>query len=146
MEQDQLFDLRFEHQTNNFLAEAAKWGKFIAIIGFIFCALMLLGGIFAGSIFATMGQSSSLALMGGGFFTAVYVVFAVLWFMPFLYLFNFASKMQVALRNNDQATLNLSFQNLKSCFKFIGIFTIIMLSIYALIFFFGIATSLGTAL
>ena len=66
------------------------------------------------------------------------IIVAFMWlFFPCLSLFRFATKMQLALRTNDQETLNVSFENLKSCFKFMGIFTLIILAIYGLIFIFA---------
>ena len=108
---------------------------------------MLLAIIFAGSTMATMFSSTAYG-EAGSVFGAVYIgvvaVIMLIYFFPCLYLFKFATKMQVALRNNDQDTLNVSFENLKSCFKFMGIFTIICLSLYGLVFVFGIFAALGT--
>ena len=47
------------------------------------------------------------------------VVLVVLYFFPLLYLFNFGSKLQTAIRTNDQVNLNAAFRSLKSCLKFI---------------------------
>ena len=135
-----LFELQVDHQSNAYLRETAKWAKFLSIIGFIGCALIILVGIFAGSVMATtMGD------MAGGFgsgmgvvMAVVYILFALLAFFPYLYLYRFANQMQVALRNNDQAALTTSFGNLKSCFKFVGILTIIILAFYALALVFGV--------
>jgi hypothetical protein len=135
-----LFELQVDHQSNAYLRETAKWAKFLSIIGFIGCALIILVGIFAGSVMATtMGE------LGGGFgsgmgvvMAVVYILFALLAFFPYLYLYRFANQMQVALRNNDQAALTTSFGNLKSCFKFVGILTIIVLAFYALALVFGV--------
>ena len=66
----------------------------------------------------------------------------LLYFFPCLYLYNFSSKMQTAIRHNDQISLNKSFQSLKSLLKFWGILTIIMLCIWVLAIIFGVA--LGT--
>lgn len=135
-----LFELQIDHQSNAYLKETAKWAKFLAIIGFIGCALIILMGVFAGSLMAT-----TFGEMGGGFggsfgvvMAIVYILFALLAFFPYLYLFRFANQMQVALRNNDQAALTTSFGNLKSCFKFVGILTIIVLAFYALALVFGV--------
>lgn len=135
-----LFELQIDHQSNAYLKETAKWAKFLAVIGFIGCALIILVGIFAGSVMAT-----AFGEMGGGFgggmgvvMAVVYILFALLAFFPYLYLFRFANQMQVALRNNDQAALTTSFGNLKSCFKFVGILTIIVLAFYALALVFGV--------
>jgi len=42
--------------------------------------------------------------------------------------------MQVSLNTVSQETFDESLKNLKSMFKFYGILTIVMLSVYALIF------------
>lgn len=144
-----LFDLQIDHQSNSYLSEAAKWGKFLAIMGFIFCGLLIIIALFAGTMMASMmsgfGGSSSEATasaVGGGVITFVYIVFALIYFFPCLYLYNFASKMQVALRANQQESLNTSFRNLKSCFKFMGVLMIIMLAFWAL----GIVIAIGAGI
>lgn len=143
-----LFDLQIDHQSNSYLSEAAKWGKFLAIMGFILCGLLLIIALFAGTLMASMmsgfggsNEAATGAAMGGGIVTFVYIVFALIYFFPCLYLFNFSSKMQVALRNNQQDVLNTSFRNLKSCFKFMGILMIIILAFWVL----GIIIAIGAA-
>ena len=145
---ENLFDLQIDHQSNSYLSEVAKWGKFLAIIGFIFCGLMVIAALFAGTLMASMmsgfgsGEATSTAI-GGGFITFIYLIFALIYFFPCLYLFNFAAKMQVALRNNQQELLNIAFRNLKSCFKFMGILMIIMLSFWALAIIGAIAAGIA---
>jgi hypothetical protein len=46
--------------------------------------------------------------------------------------------MRAALNGNDQQALNTSFQNLKACFRYIGIITIIALVFLAIGLVFGI--------
>jgi hypothetical protein len=143
-----LFDLQIDHQSNSYLGEAAKWGKFLAIMGFIFCGLLIIIALFAGTMMASMmsgfggGSEATASAVGGGVITFVYIVFALIYFFPCLYLYNFSSKMQVALRANQQESLNTSFRNLKSCFKFMGILMIIMLAFWAL----GIVVAIGAGI
>src|SRR5687768_13598691 len=135
-----LFDLRIDHQNTALLAETARWGKFLSIVGFIMCAFLVIAALFAGSLIAgTMAGVEGMGAIGGGAITFIYLLFALLWFMPCLYLYNFSSKMQIALRSNDQRQMTTAFSNLKSCLKFMGIFTIIMLCLYAL----GIIIAIG---
>ncbi|HSB93077.1 MAG TPA: DUF5362 family protein [Flavitalea sp.] len=138
----QLFDLHVDHEGTQYLAQAAKWGRFLSIIGFVMIGLMVVFSLFAGSIFAkafaTMGDANNagtMAAMGGfgGVFTVIYMLIAALWLMPVIYLYRFSTRMLDALRANDQHLLNTSFKNLKSCFRFVGITTIVVLSIYAFI-------------
>jgi uncharacterized membrane protein YjgN (DUF898 family) len=131
-----LFELQLDQPSTAFLGEAAKWAKFLAILGFILCAFMVIAALFAGSIMSSMMASAGGgmgSMFGGGFITVVYLVGAALYFFPCLYLFKFASQMQDALRNHEQAKLQGSFKNLKSLFRFVGILTIIILAIYILL-------------
>ena len=133
-----VFTLQVDSTNTSYLAEAAKWGKFLSIVGFVFCGLIAVAAFFAGSLLSTyfgaLGTeaSSDVSSISGVFLTVYYLIVAVLYFIPSLYLFNFASKMQAALRNNDQTTLNTSFRNLKACFKFWGILFIIVLCFMAI--------------
>ncbi|HET6996627.1 MAG TPA: DUF5362 family protein [Chitinophagaceae bacterium] len=145
MEQNEntsLFGLTIDPNSKNHLSAAAGWAKFLAIVGFIACGLIILAGIFFGSIFAAYNNNRNegfdrnpMASSGGmGAFAVVfYILVALLYFFPCLFLFNFASKMKSALLANDQELLNGSFQNLKRTFRFMGVLTIIGLSFYLLV-------------
>ena len=134
-----LFELQIDQPSQMYLRETAKWGKFLAIVGFIMCGLIVLGGIFAGSIFAASGSQFGSAYSAGfGVGAAVlYICLALVCFLPYLFLFRFSSQMLAALRTNDQQLLTSSFRNQKSCYKYVGILTMVLLVIYALIFVFA---------
>lgn len=149
MESNQnLFDLHLDQQSFAYFEETAKWAKFIAIIGFVFCALMVVFALFAGTIlatmFATMGVEGNTVGGMGGMLTFIYILFALLWFFPCLYLFRFASQMQHALQHNEQGRLQNSFRNLKGYFRFLGILFIVILSFYALGILGGVVAGLAS--
>jgi hypothetical protein len=135
-----LFDLHIDPQSQGYLSETAKWAKFLAILGFImlglFVILMLVGGAAAFTTFNDMGMGYSSGF--GATQIVIALIILALAVIPYVYLYRFAVKMQVALRNNDQANLTASFANLKSCYKYVGIFTIVILSLYLIIFIYGI--------
>ena len=121
------------------LGAAAKWGKFLAIVGFVFCGLMIVGGIAAQLVLPSTnsyGYSNSFLQYIG----IIYVVFAAILFFPCFYLMKFSNKMQDAIRVSNQESLDAAFINLKSMFKFYGIFTIVILIIYALAFLGGMGS------
>lgn len=136
-----LFDLQIDPVSNGFLAETAKWAKFLSIVGFVSCGLLAIGGLAVVTIFGSMSQSMGAGSgMGAGFgagLSLIYIAIAVLYFLPCLYLYRFATAMQAALGVHDGVKLQESFKNLKSCFKFLGILTLVVLAIYALGFLFG---------
>src|SRR5580658_6407924 len=146
-----LFELQIDAQSSSFLMQTAKWAKFLSIVGFIFCAFILLWGVFAGAFIGCLSGRTDFspnfgpaAGLGGAFTVMIGIIFALLYFFPCLYLFRFASRMMTALRSNDQNHLSSSFSNLKACYKFVGILTIIILSLFALeIIFVAIFASRG---
>ncbi len=146
MEQsNSLFDLQIDHQASSFLRETAKWSKFLAIVGFIFIGLFLIIVLFAGSLMSSMMSSAYGTPGSGSGGTILVAAVGLIYFFPCFYLYKFATKMQVALRNNDQESLNTSFENLKSCFKFMGILMIILLAFYALALLVVVATGVAMA-
>ena len=137
-----LFGFGIDQSSRAHLAEAAKWAKFLAIVGFVMCGLIIVLSFFIGALFSTsMSRYGDSAAFGSGFgiiMTIVYLSFGVLYFFPCLFLFRFANNMIVALNSNEQITLNRSFQNLKIMFRYVGILTIIVLALYIIVFVFGI--------
>src|SRR3954463_5179965 len=137
---ENLFELQVDQQSIGYLSETARWAKFLSIVGFVVCGFIVIFALFFGSIMSVISKmgsgsdsfSSSTLAIGNYAFSIVYIIIALLYFFPCLYLFNFSSKMQTALRNNDQINLNAALGNLKSCFKFVGILTIVVLSFYLL--------------
>lgn len=140
-------DLQISPASQNFLNEAAKWGKFLSIIGFIFCGVLAIAAFFAPAMYSklTVFNDLSSGMMGvaSTFIIIIYLAFAVVLFFPCYYLNKFSIKMRVALQTVNQENFEDSLKNLKSLLKFYGIFTIIVLSFYALIF---ILAMLGLAM
>lgn len=130
--------LQVDDVSEQYLKEIAKWGKFLSVVGFVISGLIALLSIFAGTIFSSFSGSSALGAAASTsisiILTVVYIVLAVLYFFPCLFLFKFSNKAKLALEIEDQFTLNEAFASLKSCFKFVGVSTIVILALYALTF------------
>ena len=133
----------FENQLTSaavgFLQESAKWSKFMAIIGFIGIGLMVLVSLFMAIGFNSMGASTIPELpFSMSVFSIIYVLFAAIYFFPVYYLYQYATKTSAALHSKNKQLLADGLENLKSHHKFLGIFTLIIISIYGLIFVFAI--------
>ncbi|MDO6431214.1 DUF5362 family protein [Flavitalea sp. BT771] len=141
-----LFELQVDHEASIYLRDAARWAKFLAIMGFIGCGFCLLAGIGLGAgtsgDLSTLGASSGMRYMSGTAIAIVYFIIALLYFFPCLYTFNFARKIQAALRSNDQVQLNEGFRNLKACYRFLGILTAIWLGLMAIVLLFTITVAI----
>lgn len=135
-------DLQVTPTTQSFLSETAKWGKFLAILGFIMCGFLAIMAFFMPAIFLSLPQYNQLSsgLVSGMTIgiTIAYLLLALLCLMPCIYLYKFSVKMKTALTSVSQENFEKSLQNLKSLFKFYGVFSIVMLSIYALVFIISI--------
>ncbi len=148
MEQNSsLFSLTIDPQTKTHLAETAKWARFLAIVGFVFLLMVVLVGIYSTltinrfeESYREMGGGApdSFASSAGTGMAVVYTIMALIWFFPLLFTFRFANQMRSALQGNNQELLTTAFQNLKICFRYLGIVTVIFLVMIALSLLFGI--------
>lgn len=140
-------DLQVSPASQTFLNEAARWGRFLSVIGFILCGLMVLVAFFIPTLLMRVypyNQIASTMTSGvASIITIAYILFALLFFFPCLYLYQFSVKMKAALIAVSQENFDTSLQNLKSLLKFYGILAIILLSFYALVF---IISMLGLAM
>lgn len=142
MEQRDLLsnDLLINENTQVYLTAAAKWGKFLAIVGFVGCVLMLLAGIYMVAVMpslSTYSYAGDVAKIAG----ITYIITSLILFFPCLYLNRFSAKAQEAMRSTSQESLDAAFINLKSMFKFYGIVTIVCLVFLALAFLGGLGSA-----
>lgn len=144
-------ELELNGRAIGYLREAAKWGKFIGIMGFVMIGLFVVFAVFMGAIFgstsALTGMSSGMGAMNGGLITGTYLVMALLYFFPVLYLYRFSVRTGKALRNKDSELFSDGVGQLKSMFKFMGILAIIIIGMYAIMLIFAaIAGAAGLAM
>jgi hypothetical protein len=145
-----LFELTIDHESSQYLTETARWGKFLAIVGFVTCGLLAIASFFIGailsrnpfSVYGAEGAAGAAGAIGGTFITLLYLAISVLYFFPCLFLYRFSVRLKAALRDNDQVKLNQSLKSQKSLFKFVGILTIIVLAFYALVLIGAVVTGM----
>ncbi len=109
-----------------FLKETAKWAKLLSIIGFVSIGLFVVGGVVF-SPFISYYTSFTMS-------SAVFIIIGLIYFFPTLYLYKFSIRTKKAINSRSSPELELAFENLKSYYKFKGIFTIISITIYLIIF------------
>lgn len=118
-----LEDLAIEH-----LNVSAKWSMFLAIMGFIGIAFMVLAGIF-------MGLFMSKNLPGMGWMmSGMYLIIAFLYSFPVYYLYKYASDVKFALLNKNSIQLTAALGFLKLHHKYIGIAIIAIIALYIIFF------------
>ena len=131
-------NLVIDWRSKEFLKETAKWTKFLAILGFVGIGLMVLGSLVM--LFAPSSLMSNGDFPFGGkiFMMLLYLAFAVLYYFPISYLYQFSDNTKKAIENNDNNAIRDAFEFLKSHYKFMGILTIILLAFYAIMIFIGL--------
>lgn len=129
-------EMKLNESAKDFLKETAKWAYFLSVLGYVGIGFIVLAGLFAGTLFSAMGKMNpAMSSMGSSFgivMTVVYVLIGAIYFFPVYYLNKFASNAKMACATNDSEKLTLSFQYLKSHYKFIGIMTLVVFSLYIL--------------
>ena len=121
--------LKINNSIKENLITAAKWARFLAIIGFVFTGFMGIASLF---VLVTAMASGIGMLM---FMAVVYIGLTVVMIFPALYLIRFAGSTEKGLSSNKQGEFDYGIQNLKSLFKFTGIYTIVVIVLYIVYIF-----------
>ena len=129
--------------ARRFLYETSRWAQFLAILGFVGAgilvimgfAMMAMGGMLADS-FAQLGFPPAA-------FGLFYIVLALIYIFPSLYLYQFSTRTKTAIQGSNPSQLTEGLGYLKSTFKFYGIMAIVFIALYFLIILIGVFA--GTA-
>ena len=148
--------LHISPSIQNALIETTKWSKFLAIIGFIGLAFLLILALVIPAVGSAVKTTQTMNGLGSSSTTAVspvvlsvvYLILVVLYFFPLRSLYRFSTKTRNSMINGYQGDFENGIDELRKHYKLVGIYTIIVLSFYLLVFliaiFFGIGQSFGS--
>ena len=114
------------------LRSTRPWVNFLAVLGFIGCGLMVLGGLFI----TMVGASTGLHRSGMGippYLGILYLFVGAIYFMPSYYLLKYGGAIGRFLRTGAVWDMEAALESQKSFWRFVGIFTLVMLCLYALL-------------
>lgn len=120
-------DIKLDISAAQYLSTAAGWAKFLAILGFIASAIVIIGGMVAAVALADYGGGSN------GVYLIMFLIYGLLMFLPAMWLYNFSNKSRLAIDAGDSEELKIALRNLKNFFLFQGVMIISLLSIYLII-------------
>jgi hypothetical protein len=141
--QEQMITNTMSDERKAYLLETSKWGKFLAIIGFIGAIFIIgLGIIFLFAAGALGMDNLSRIGFPTSILSIVYILIGLVYFFPAKYLYDFSNQMRAGLITGDEDKITTAFGKLKSMFKFFGISTIVVLGIYVLIFIIAIGVAM----
>lgn len=122
--------LEISPEILNKLNSTRKWTTFLAVLGFIFLGLVIIGGLAAGlflTIFKTQENNLGFPV---SLLTIASLIVGLVYFLPVLFLFRFSRNTRDAIHNLDNVKLLKGFRNLYLFFKIIGIIVILVIVIY----------------
>lgn len=131
-----------------FLSQTKPWVRFMSIIVFISVGFMALGGLamflvgFAGNIFGKAAEPYT--LVPGGTVTAgiVYIVLAVLYIAPGIFLSRYASAIKKLEASPDSRSLETAIKYQRSFWRYVGVITVFCLVVSAAVCAFLVAVAL----
>lgn len=134
-----LEELRITEGMRDSLLSGMKWLNFLTImccIGMGFVVLMGVGFLFGGTFVASLDSNTPTGLfpvMG-----IVYLIIAGVYVYPIMKCFNLISNTRKAM-SGMQENLEMAADDFAAIMRFVGIFTIIALGLYALLIIVAIA-------
>jgi hypothetical protein len=134
-------------ESSAYLLKAAKWGKFLSILGFIVAGLMVIAGL--AMIFVFNALTDEMVPLNLPFppavFSVFYLLIAGIYIIPVIFLNRFCNNAIKALNNSSSENLTVSIRSLKNLFVFIGITTIVVLTIYTVVIIIAATAALATS-
>lgn len=112
------------------LSQIARWGKYIAVIGFILLlssALVIIG--------VGITSKDNQANFSGEYkwsYAIAYLLFTMLYFFPFYFLYKFSDLTFNALYEEDSKALTQAFGFLKKHYKYITLISLVGMMFYIL--------------
>ncbi len=132
-----IFRMEIDEYSKVTFLEMVRWTKFLAIIGFIFLGLMVLGMFsmaFAVAAFPGMagmgGMSNSMAGLGAVGLVLMTLVIIGMTYYPIYGLLRYSTFMKKAMITNNKEFFHKAIVYLKNVFKYYGICMIIVLGFY----------------
>lgn len=125
------------------LRATRPWVLFLSILGFILCGLIVLAAMAMTLVgFVTGGP------FGAGFgmvISLLYVAFGALYFVPAWLLFSYAGAIKQFVDTRQNTDLERALGKQKSFWKFVGIMTLVVMCLYAVILVIALVGGLAGA-
>ena len=132
--------IELEGVTLLHMNEIRKWTQFMSILGFVVVGLLLLVGVIflIASFTRPSMQIDEFGISLGPWMGICYLLLALVYFFPVFYMFRFSkfakqSLLQISSEQSSNELMANAINYLKKHFRYVGIFTIVLLVIYLLV-------------
>jgi hypothetical protein len=138
----ELFEIVVGANGRLYLKDAARWAKFLAIAGLIFCALCIAVSFWSISFTETSvvpGWHTTIYPPAFIFGAIIQIGFPVFCFFPCVLLLRFSNRSLKALRENDGDLLARSFRSMRSTYRFIAVLMVLGMVFFLVVLVIAIA-------
>jgi hypothetical protein len=132
--------IELEGVTLLHMNEIRKWAQFISILGFVVVGLLLTVSVIflIASVTRPSMQIDEFGIALNPWMGICYLLFAVVYFFPVLYMFRFStfakqSLIQISSGESSNELMANAIVYLKKHYRYMGIFTIAILAVYLLV-------------
>jgi hypothetical protein len=109
------------------LAGTRPWVRLVSILGFVVSGFTILVGIvIAGLTLVRLAPSEGLVL------AVVYPISGLLYLVPSVYLYRYASQIEDFVRNGEDWQLELALDSQRAFWKFVGILALVSIGFFVL--------------
>ena len=130
----------------NSLNATRPWVKFLAILGFVFTGLAVLGGLGMMAAFSAMPANKGMPGFFGPVLGIIYLLMGVfMYLIPCIYLLRYGQAID-GIPSTGQAALETALEKQKSFWKYMGILAIVMIVLYVVLILVVIAAAIFGAL
>lgn len=129
-------DITVSENMLDSLRATRPWVKFLSILGFVGCDLMLLAALVVGAGSSMLPPSAKAAGFGPGI-AILYIVFAAFYFFPCLFMFQYAAAIG-RIGADGQPAMEEALAKQKSVWKFAGVVALVILSLEVVVILFAI--------
>ena len=132
---EDIFGIKVDDTAKYYLLETMRWTKFVGILLSIVIVLICLVTTFYLNIYMPQYMQTSLP-NGTAISISIFTILITLgiYFFPVFALLKFGSNINKAIKTGSQQHFNLALKYMKNLFKYIGIATIVIVLIYAVVF------------
>lgn len=110
------------------LRKTRPWVLFLAVLGLIVTVLVVVLGFGFGVVMLASGENQEMAVLG-----VIYLFMALIYFFPCYYLLKYAAAIKSLVGGGGTAAMEEALARQYSFWRLIGILTLVLFGLYALI-------------
>lgn len=123
------FKIGLTEEAINHLEKISKWASVLSILGFIYFALIILLGFISAFVTSPLGGKSGMGGAPSVLIAILYLLIALIYFFPILYLYKFSVYAKQSLRISSTPEFTVALKYLRNHYSYIGVLAIVAIAL-----------------